>query len=60
VNGINVDISLGDGVKGTDVSHEIHKLGFVNINLATGYDADSIVAPAFIRQVVGKDFPDLK
>jgi len=57
---IYVDISLGNGIKGTDVSHEIHKLGFVNINLATGYDADSIVVPAFIRQVVGKDFPDLK
>ena len=57
---IYVDISLGDGIKGTDVSEEIHKLGFVNINLATGYDADSIVAPAFIRQVVGKDFPELK
>ena len=57
---IYVDVSLGDGVKGTDVAQEIYKSGFVNINLATGYDADSIIAAPFIRKVVGKDFPDLK
>ena len=56
---IYIDVSLGDGIKGTDVAEEIHKLGFVNINLATGYEADSISAPSFIRQIVGKDFPEL-
>lgn len=54
---IYIDVSLKDGVKGTDVALEIHKLGFDEINLATGYNADSINTPAFIRRVVGKDFP---
>jgi signal transduction histidine kinase len=54
---IYVDVSLGDGIKGTDVAQEIHKLGFSEINLATGYSADSIEVPSFIRRVVGKDFP---
>lgn len=54
---IYVDVSLGHGVKGTDVAKEIHNLGFTEINLATGYEADSIDAPPFIRKICGKDFP---
>lgn len=57
---IYVDVSLGEGILGTDFAHEIHKLGFIEINLATGYDADSIEIPHFICRVVGKDFPELK
>jgi signal transduction histidine kinase len=54
---IYVDVSLGNCIKGTDVALEIHNLGFADINLATGYNADSIETPPFIRRVVGKDFP---
>ena len=57
---IYVDISLGNGVNGIKVAEEIHNLGFVEINLATGYEPDSINAPSFIHKIVGKDFPDLK
>jgi FixJ family two-component response regulator len=56
---IYVDVSLGNGVSGIDVAEEIHKLGFEDINLATGYQADSMIVPSFIRRVVGKDFPDV-
>jgi hypothetical protein len=56
---IYVDVSLGDGVNGTDFAWAIHKLGFFEINLATGYEADSFETPLFIRKVVGKDFPEL-
>jgi hypothetical protein len=54
---IYIDVSLGNGVKGTDIALEIHKLGFTEINLATGYNAESIEAPSFVRRIVGKDFP---
>jgi hypothetical protein len=56
---IYIDVSLGNGVKGTDFAVELHKLGFTEINLATGYEPDSIQAPPFIRRIVGKDFPEL-
>ncbi len=55
---IYVDVSLGNGVKGTDFVHVIHKLGFDEIFLATGYDKDAIEVPSFVRGVVGKDFPE--
>lgn len=54
---IYVDVSLGNGIKGTDVAKDIHKLGFIEINLATGYEADSLDVPPFISRVCGKDFP---
>lgn len=57
---IYVDVSLGPGINGVEFAHEIYKLGFTEINLATGYDNGSIQAPAFIRQVVGKDFPTIE
>lgn len=56
---IYIDVSLGEGIRGTDFAYEVHKLGFVEINLATGYGQDSIDVPPFIRRVVGKDFPQL-
>lgn len=57
---VYVDVSLGEGVRGTEIAYEIHKLGFTEIHLTTGYDANSIDVPSFIRKVVGKDFPALK
>jgi signal transduction histidine kinase len=56
---IYVDVSLADGINGTDFAEAIHKLGFFEINLATGFQADFIEIPPFIRKVVGKDFPEL-
>jgi anti-sigma regulatory factor (Ser/Thr protein kinase) len=56
---IYVDVSLGNGVSGIDVAHDIHKLGFTEINLATGYQAESMAIPPFIHRVVGKDFPEV-
>lgn len=55
---IYIDVSLGNNVSGVEFSKEIYKLGFENINLATGYDAETINVPTFIRKVIGKDFPD--
>lgn len=52
-----VDVSLGNNVNGIDVAKAIHEQGFENINLATGYDSETIKVPSFIRQVVGKDCP---
>lgn len=57
---IYVDVSLGQGVNGVEFANEIYKLGFTEINLATGYDIGSIQAPAFIHRVVGKDFPAIE
>jgi signal transduction histidine kinase len=54
---IYVDVSLGNNINGTEVAKEIHKLGFTEINLATGYEADALEVPSFINRVCGKDFP---
>lgn len=56
---IYIDVSLGNGVSGLDVAHDVHKMGFTEINLATGHQADSMLIPPFICRVVGKDFPDV-
>ena len=56
---IFVDVSLGNGVSGVDFSEVVHKMGFLNINLATGYSADSIKAPSFIGRIIGKDYPEI-
>lgn len=57
---IYVDVSLANNINGIEVAKSIHEQGFENINLATGYDSDSIKVPHFIRNVVGKDFPTLE
>lgn len=56
---IYVDVSLGGGVRGTDFAHVIHKLGFLEINLSTGYDSETVQAPPFISRIVGKEFPNI-
>ena len=55
---IFIDVSLGNGVSGVDFAEVVHSKGFLNINLATGYLADSINAPSFIDRIIGKDYPD--
>lgn len=54
---IYVDVSIGNGIKGTEFAWEIYQLGFSEINIATGYDASAIKVPSFISKVVGKGFP---
>jgi signal transduction histidine kinase len=54
---IYVDVNLKNGIRGQDVATRVHALGFTNINLATGYAADSVERPGFIQNVTGKDFP---
>ncbi len=56
---IYIDVSLGPNVSGVDFSHEVFKLGFTEINLATGYEPEAIKAPSFVRRITGKDFPDI-
>ena len=56
---VYIDVSLGPNISGVDFAHEVFKLGFTEISLATGYEPESIDAPSFIRRIIGKDFPDL-
>ena len=54
---IYVDSNLGDGIKGQDVSKEIHQKGFKHIYLATGYNKSEFPEMPWIKDVIGKDFP---
>ncbi len=54
---IYIDVSLGPNISGIDFTHKVFELGFAQINLATGYEPESIKAPHFIRRITGKDFP---
>jgi len=47
---------LGDGLKGEILSEEIFKLGFKELYIATGYSADCIEKPSWIKEVRGKGF----
>jgi hypothetical protein len=55
---IFIDVSLGNGVSGIDFAEEVHKMGFLKINLATGHPVESVKAPSFIGRIIGKDYPD--
>ncbi len=55
---IYIDVSLGPNISGVEFAHEVFRLGFTEINLATGYEPESIKIPSFIRRIVGKDFPE--
>jgi signal transduction histidine kinase len=52
-----LDSELGDGVKGEDIAAELHRRGFTNIRIATGYDPSQFAASPHIREVVGKGPP---
>jgi len=54
---IYVDVNLANNVRGEEVARRIHDLGFTDIYLATGYDADGFPPLPYIKAVVGKDFP---
>jgi signal transduction histidine kinase len=54
---IYVDAELADGVDGAEASRGIHKLGFQEIYLATGHDAEKFSSFKHLRGVVGKEPP---
>jgi signal transduction histidine kinase len=54
---IYVDVSLGHNISGLDVASEIHKLGFKQINIATGWEKDQLKHSSIINRVCGKDPP---
>jgi signal transduction histidine kinase len=56
---IYVDSNLADGLKGEIESEKISQLGFTEIYLATGFSADDLEKPEWIREIVGKR-PDFK
>lgn len=51
---IFIDSNLGNDVKGEVVSEEIFKKGFKELYLATGYEANSIDKPYWIKKILGK------
>lgn len=51
---IFIDSDLGDGIKGEVESKKIFDLGFTEIFLATGFRAQDINKPDWIKEVVGK------
>lgn len=54
-----VDLDLAHGERGEDLVHALKELGFANLFLATGYDAQHIGASvkSVVRAVLGKDYP---
>lgn len=53
---IYIDLNLAGGVRGTDVAQQLAKLGFRNLNLATGFDLAAIPEiPRCINGVIGKE-----
>ncbi len=54
---IYIDVSLAKNVKGQDVAIKLSQMGFANLHLATGYEADSIDKPAVVKTIIGKDCP---
>ena len=55
---IFLDVSFTNGENGIDLSHQIHNLGFKQISLVTGYDAESLTVPQFINSILGKEPPE--
>ena len=57
---IYVDANLGSDrqgqpIRGEEVCLKLHHLGFVNLYLATGYEAESFAHVQHIKGVIGKD-----
>ena len=55
---IYIDSYLGDGFKGEVLSEEIYKKGFQELFISTGYRAQDISCPYWIKKVNGKSFSD--
>ncbi|MFN3454320.1 MAG: sensor histidine kinase [Pseudobdellovibrio sp.] len=54
---VYVDSNLSDGVKGEDVALRLLTEGFINLYIATGYEADKFSHLTFLKGVLGKDPP---
>ncbi|MFZ4402869.1 MAG: sensor histidine kinase [Pseudobdellovibrionaceae bacterium] len=57
---IYVDANLGldrqgQPIRGEEVCLKLHHLGFVNLYLATGYEAESFTHVPYIKGIIGKD-----
>lgn len=53
---IYVDVNLGNGVLGTAIAIKLHNMGYKQIYLATGYEADGVNdIPPCVIAVCGKD-----
>jgi|GEM_PF-2142181 len=50
-----IDENLSNGVKGEQVTKELFELGYKNLFLATGYQADQFQHMTWVKGVVGKD-----
>ncbi len=51
---IYIDSNLGDGILGEIESEKIFALGFLNLYLATGFEKNTIVRPAWIKEIFSK------
>jgi hypothetical protein len=51
-----IDCDIGRCLRGEFLSEEIYKLGFTELNLATGSHPDEINVPHWIKHVRGKEF----
>jgi hypothetical protein len=49
--------AYANGIKGEEIAEKLFDMGFNNIYLATGYDADYFSDIPFIRGIVGKSPP---
>lgn len=54
---VYVDVSLGEGISGEGVARKIFDLGFNNVFLTTGYEAERYRHLTFLKGVVGKSVP---
>jgi anti-sigma regulatory factor (Ser/Thr protein kinase) len=54
---VYVDANLGNGIKGAIVAERIHKMGFTQVYLATGYDPDQFKGLDFLSGIIGKEPP---
>lgn len=54
---IYIDSNFENGIKGEDIAGDLHKMGFTELFLATGYAPKTIDKPHYIKKIVGKDFP---
>jgi hypothetical protein len=52
-----VDVHLGNGIRGEEISRKILDLGFTQIFLATGYEPEKILTPSVQVKIVGKEPP---
>jgi signal transduction histidine kinase len=52
---IYVDSDLGNGIKGEIESIKIFNLGFMNLYLATGFQKEDVIKPAWIKEVYSKN-----